>query len=119
MADPWYSGAQSSLPNGENCSVLIGPFISDTDAKTPVTDLIIDSTNVKVCMNNRQPHALTPDGEANPAWHQSNGFYILDIVAADNTGLQNGQEETLKVMVNVAGALPYVKDFRVRAFSPA
>jgi len=119
MADPWFGGAQSLLPNGTNCSVIIGPFLDETDGKTPLTSLTIAPADVMLSLNNGAPHSLTPDGEANDAWHVGNGFYRIDIVAADNTGAQNGQEEILKVMVNKTGALPYSKDFRIRAQAPA
>lgn len=119
MADPWYGGAQSSLANGVNCSVIIGPFLDATDGKTPLTALTIAPADVMLSLNNGTPHSLTPDGEANNAWHVGNGFYRIDIVAADNLGVQNGQEEILKVMVNKTGALPVWKDFRIRAMSPA
>jgi hypothetical protein len=120
MADPWFGGAQSFLPNGStDVSVVIGPFLSATDGKTPVTGLTIAPADVKLSKNNGTIFSLTADPEANNAWDLGNGYYRIDIIAADHQGVQNGQEEILKVMVNKTGALPYFKDFKIRPITPA
>jgi len=87
--------------------VLVGPFLSSTDAVTPITDLSIAVSDVRLSKNNGD---FAPKNEATPPAHDAAGWYriILDATDVDTTGY-------VVIAINVAGALPVQRKFAVTA----
>ena len=87
-------------------TVVIGPFVDDTDGKTPETALTISQGDVLLWK-----HGGTTFGaknESSAATHRSNGLYT---VALNDTDLNT--EGQLILSVNETGALPVRHDFMV------
>lgn len=87
--------------------VLLGPFVDDTDGKTPETALSIANTDIKL-----RKHAGTTFTNKNSggATHIANGYYYATLDATDTNTF--GQ---LDVVVNMSGALPVRHSFMVLA----
>jgi hypothetical protein len=81
--------------------VLIGPFLDDTDGKTPETLLTILSTDIKIWKGGTTTLVNKNSGGAT---HVSGGVYslVLDDVDTDTVGM-------MKIFVSIGGSL-YVKE---------
>lgn len=83
---------------------LIGPFIDDTDFKTPETGLTIANTDIKLSANGGTVFNKTSGG----ATHITTGMWAITLDATDTATVGE-----LGVAVNVAGALPVYAKFVV------
>lgn len=78
-------------------SVAIGPFVDDTDYKTPETALTIANTDIKIVVNGGASANKTAGGGT----HRVNGVYGVTFDATDTATVGE-----LEYSVVVAGALP-------------
>jgi hypothetical protein len=85
-------------------SRVIGPFVDDTDGKTPETGLTIANTDVKIMVNG----AASADKNSGGGTHRANGFYSLTFDATDTATVGE-----FTVSVKVAGALSVWEKFLV------
>jgi hypothetical protein len=86
-------------------TVILGPFVDDTDGKTAETGLTIANTDVKVVK-----HAGTSQTNKNSggATHIASGYYYATLDATDTNTAGR-----LDIQVNMSGALPVWKEFMV------
>jgi len=86
-------------------TILLGPFLSDTDGKTPQTALTIANTDIKLNKHNGTTFVNKNSGGAT---HIANGYYYctLDNLDTDTLG-------RLIITVNMTGALPVWHEFEV------
>ncbi len=85
-------------------SRILGPFLSDTDGKTPATSLSIANTDIQL-MANAGPAVSKNSGGAT---HRVNGEYAITLDATDTATVGE-----LTVSVIVDGALPVRAKFIV------
>lgn len=78
-------------------SRMVGPFLDDTDFKTPETGLTIANTDVKLCTNG----GASADKNSGGGTHRANGMYALTFDATDSATVGEIQGSVV-----VAGALP-------------
>ena len=107
------------LRQSTKTSIVLGPFVDDTDGKTAETGLTVGSIDVDLYkFSNTVPQAITTavtpnasgsdSGNANDMVHIANGYYSLE--------LSTGNTDTcgpLKITANISGALPVWADFHV------
>lgn len=79
-------------------TLLIGPFIDDTDGKTAETGLTIAQADVRLSKNGGN---MAQKNEATSCTHDELGYYTCPLDATDT-----GTLGILKVMVHESGALP-------------
>lgn len=102
------------LRQGTATSVLIGPFLDDTDFKTPETALTVASIDVDLYKHaDTQPRTKTDiipaaSGSSNDMAHVANGQYSLELTTSNTDTLGH-----LRLTANIAGALPVTEDFVV------
>ena len=87
-------------------TIVIGPFVDDTDGKTPETGLTISQGDVLLWKQGGTTLAQKTDATA--ATHRSNGLYTVPLDATDTGTL--GQ---LIVSVTESGALPVRHNYMV------
>lgn len=92
------------LLQNTSVTIVLGPFVSDTDFKTPQTALTINPTDVRISKNG----SAFADATGSSTVHGENGFYrcTLAIANVDTLG-------TLDVHVDVTGALSVYDSFTV------
>lgn len=83
---------------------IIGPFVDDTDFKTPETGLTIANTDVKLMANGGSSANKNSGGGT----HRVNGMYAVTFDATDSATVGE-----LQVSVVVSGALPVFTTFWV------
>lgn len=93
------------LGNGTTPTIVLGPFLDDTDGKTAETLLSIAQADVRLSKN---AGAFEPKNSATSASHLENGYYAVPLSATDT-----GTNGILSVAVSKAGALPVWGDFLV------
>ena len=107
------------LRQSTKTSIVLGPFVDDTDGKTAETGLTVGSIDVDLYkFSNTVPQAITTSitpnasgsdsGNANDMVHIANGYYSLEI--------STGNTDTcgpLKLTANISGALPVWASFHV------
>lgn len=86
-------------------TIVLGPFVDDTDGKTAETGLSIANTDIRVHKHNGTVFAAKNSGGAT---HREAGMYttVLDITDTNTLG-------RFTVMVSMSGALPVRHDFMV------
>jgi hypothetical protein len=87
-------------------TILLGPFVDETDGKTAETGLTITSGDVQVWKEGGT--SLAAKNDATAATHRGIGYYSVPLDVTDTNTL--GQ---LSVMVHESGALPVRHDFLV------
>lgn len=87
--------------------VKIGPFLSVTDGKTPMTELSLMHTDVRLSKNNG---TFAPKNEITVPAHDAGGWYN---VILDGSDLNEGYNGQLLISISVAGALPVWRKFSV------
>jgi hypothetical protein len=87
-------------------TLLIGPFVDETDGKTAETGLTITSSDVQVWK--RGGTSLAAKNDATAATHRGLGYYTVPLDATDTNTLG-----ALIVAVHESGALPVRHDFTV------
>jgi hypothetical protein len=85
-------------------SRAIGPFVDDTDFKTPKTGLTIANTDIKLVING----AASANKNSGGGTHRVNGVYGVTFDATDTATVGE-----IDVSVVVAGALPFFDKFFV------
>lgn len=86
-------------------TVLIGPFVDNTDGYTPETGLTITASEVLLSKNGG---ALTAKSEVNSAAHDAAGHYAVNLDANDTD-----TPGALRIAVNESGAFPVWQDCAV------
>ena len=81
-------------------NIIIGPFVDDTDYKTPETSLTIANTDIKLCKSG----TTAVDKNSGGATHRVNGMYVITL---DDTDTSTVGE--LHISVLVSGALLVTK----------
>ncbi len=86
-------------------TVILGPFLDDSDGKTAETGLTIANTDIKL-----KKHNGTSDTNKNSggATHIANGYYYTTLDATDTNTIGR-----LVISVNASGALPVWHEFVV------
>lgn len=85
-------------------SVLIGPFIDDTDGATAETGLTIANTDIRLSKNGGNLAAKNSGGGT----HDENGWYTITLDATDTDTVGR-----LQLHSDVSGALPVFHEFQV------
>jgi len=86
-------------------TVLLGPFLDDTDGKTPETGLSIANTDIKINKHNGTTFSSKNSGGAT---HIANGYYYATLDATDTDTIGR-----MVIAVNMTGALPVWHEFEV------
>jgi len=86
-------------------TIKLGPFLDDTDGKTPKTGLTISQADIRLSKNGG---AFAQSNNTAGATHNENGYYDVPLNATDANTLG-----TLRVAVSKSGALPVWQDFMV------
>ena len=87
-------------------TLLLGPFLDETDGKTAETALTISQADVLLWKQGGT--TLAQKNESTSATHRSNGLYTVPIDTTDTNTLG-----VLSVSVHEAGALPVRQDYTV------
>lgn len=85
-------------------SVTLGPYLDETDGKTPETALTIANTDIKLMANG----GASANKNSGGGTHRANGEYGVTLNATDTAALGE-----LKASSVVSGALPVTKTFWV------
>ena len=93
------------LKQSTAADVVIGPFVDDTDGKTPETGLSISQAD---CQLSKNGGAVAQKNDATSASHLGGGHYKVPLNATDT-----GTLGRLRLYVNETGALPVWLDFMV------
>ena len=93
------------LKQSTTADVILGPFLDDTDGKTPETGLTIAQSDVQLMKNGG---AAAQKNDASSATHRTGGQYSVPLDATDT-----GTIGRLRMSVQVSGALPEWKDCMV------
>lgn len=90
-------------------TIIIGPFLDDTDGKTPETALDVTTINCDLYKGSTKSDlSLTASGGDNDCVHVANGYYSLELTTGNSDTLANG-----RLSFNVSGAMPFWEDFMV------
>lgn len=87
-------------------TLLLGPFLDETDGRTAETALTISQADVRLWKEGGTTAAQK--NEATTCTHRENGYYTCPINTTDTATLG-----TLVVFVNESGALPIRQDYTV------
>ena len=85
--------------------VKVGPFLDDTDQRTPETALTISQADVRLAKNDG---AWAQKNESTSLTHEENGWYECKLDATDTNTLG-----VLVLAINEAGAMPVHIEFEV------
>jgi hypothetical protein len=85
-------------------SVLIGPFIDETDGTTAMTGLTISNTDIRLSANGGNIAAKNSGGGT----HDEIGYYTITLDATDTATVGR-----LQLMVHESGALPVYHEYQV------
>lgn len=86
-------------------TIKVGPFLDDTDGKTPETALTITQADVRLSKNGGN---FAQKNSATSATHDENGWYDVALSTTDTNTLGS-----LVLAINEAGALPVWVEFQV------
>ena len=90
-------------------TIIIGPFLDDTDGKTPETAVDVTTINCDLYKGSTKSDlSLTASGGDNDCVHVANGYYSLELTTGNSDTLANG-----KLSFNVSGAMPFWEDLKV------
>jgi len=93
------------LKQSTAATVNLGPFIDDSDRKTPKTSLTIDYNSIYLSKNGG---SFNVKNNLSAAEHSSGGHYLCSLNTTDTNTLG-----TLRMFANITGALPVWEDFMV------
>lgn len=95
-------------------TVIVGPFLDDTDGKTAETGLTVASIDVDIYKGiTKTDLTITASGGNNDMAHVANGYYSLELTATDTNTLG-----LFRITFNISGALPFYEDFIIRPAEP-
>jgi hypothetical protein len=86
-------------------TVKLGPFLDDTDGKTPETGLTISQADIRLSKNGGN---FAQSNNSAGATHNENGYYSVPLDTTDTNTLG-----TFRVAVSKSGALPVWQDYMV------
>ena len=86
-------------------TIKLGPFLDDTDGKTPETGLTISQADIRLSKNGG---AFAQSNNTAGATHNENGYYDVPLNTTDANTLG-----TLRVAISKSGALPVWQDYMV------
>lgn len=86
-------------------TVRLGPFVDDTDGKTPETGLTIVQADIRLT---KAGGDFAQSNDSGGGTHDEDGWYSLQLDATDTATLGR-----LLVAIDVAGALPVWREFMV------
>jgi len=86
-------------------TIPFGPFVDETDGRTPQTGLTIAQGDIRLSKNGG---SFAESHDAAGATHDENGYYALSLDATDTN-----TPGRLRVAVSASGALPVWQDFLV------
>ena len=86
-------------------TIKLGPFLDDTDGKTPETGLTISQADIRLSKNGG---AFAQSNNTAGATHNENGYYDVPLNTTDTNTLG-----TFRVAVSKSGALPVWQDYMV------
>ena len=86
-------------------TIVLGPFVEDTDGKTAETALTISQADVRLSKN---AGTFAQKSDTGSASHMENGHYACSLNTTDTNTLGR-----LRVAVNESGALPVWLDFSI------
>ena len=93
------------IKQSTSSTIKLGPFLDDTDGKTPETGLTISQADIRLSKNGG---AFAQSNNAAGATHNENGYYDVPLNTTDTNTLG-----TLRVAVSESGALPVWQDYMV------
>jgi hypothetical protein len=93
------------LKQSTAATVVVGPFVDDTDGKTAETGLTISQADIRLSKNGG---AFAQSNDASGATHMEDGYYGVPLDATDTNTLGR-----LTVAVSEGGALPVYREFMV------
>lgn len=93
------------LKQSTAATIVLGPFVDETDGRAAELLLSITQADVRLSKNGA---AFAQKNDATSASHMENGYYSVPLNATDTNTLGR-----LKVAVNESGALPVWADFTV------
>jgi len=99
------AAGETLLKQSTAATVVIGPFVDDTDGVTTEEALTISQADIRLTKNGGT-FAQTNNGSG--ASHMENGYYSVPLDTTDTDTLGR-----LRVSVNESGALPVWRDFQV------
>lgn len=97
--------ADQDLKANTSATLLVGPFLDDTDGKTPETALSITQADVRLSKNSA---AFAQKNNSSACTHAENGYYFCSINTTDTN-----TPGRLQVNVNKTGALPVFQQYNV------
>lgn len=118
-----YTGALDTIYVGTEVIIKLGPFLDVRDSRTPLSDLTITPSDILLSKNNG---TLTPKNQADNAVYDKKGYYDIKLDELDtNVSLSeldpsgSPTYNTLLVVIQMEGALPVWKNYKVFAEGPA
>jgi hypothetical protein len=93
------------LKQSTAATVVLGPFVDDSDGKTAETGLTIAQADIRLSKNGA---AFAQTNNASGATHMESGFYSVPLDTTDT-----GTLGRLTVAVSESGALPVYREFQV------
>ncbi len=94
------------LLQNTSVTVVLGPFVDDTDFKTPETALVINASDVRISKNG----GSFAEATGSSTTHNENGYYLCTLAIANVDTLGS-----IDINVNVAGALSVYDSFTVES----
>ncbi|MBP6786276.1 MAG: hypothetical protein KA170_01705 [Candidatus Promineofilum sp.] len=86
-------------------TVVLGPFVDDTDGKTAETSLTLSQADIRLSKN---AGTFAQKADTGAASHMENGYYACGLNTTDTNTLGR-----LRIAVHESGALPVWRDFSV------
>lgn len=93
------------LKQSTSATIILGPFVDDTDGKTAETGLTISQSDVRLSKN---AGTFAQKGDTGSCSHMENGYYTCSLNTTDTGTLGH-----LRVAVSESGALPVWRDFLI------
>lgn len=115
MVDP-HVGAQFTIARATYVYVAMGPFLDANTGRSPVEDLEIATSDVLLSKNNG---TFAAKNDTTASTHMANGFYRIALDDTDTALTGEDLDNVLLISINMPGALPVWKEFRVTPELPA
>jgi hypothetical protein len=109
MVDP-HSYAQFTIERATDVYVVMGPFLDANNGVTPIDTLEIAASDVFLSKNNG---AFAAKNDAFNPVSIGHGFYRVGLDVTDTTLMGEDLDNVLLISINMPGALPVWKEFRV------
>lgn len=93
------------LEQGSSVDIMMGPFLDETNGKTPETALTISQADIRLSKNGA---SFAQSADSGGASHEENGWYSLTLHVTDVNTVGR-----LIVAIHESGALPVWREFMV------